>query len=205
MTRILIDQQLISAGWEADTEQLTYQKGARPEKGKNKAIAEWPTHGGQAADYVLFAGLTPIAVVEAKRENVNVAGKIPQAERYSRGFKQNPGMQPAWQIEGRTIAWADNEAGHYQIPFVYSCNARPFVKQLAEQSGTWFRDVREFANLARPLHDFHSPEGLLDILKRSRQTAQQALKNEGFAYLKLRDYQQKAIQSVYSNRRNRTG
>ncbi len=196
LTRILIDQQLISAGWEADTEQLTYQKGARPEKGKNKAIAEWPTHGSQAADYVLFAGLTPIAVVEAKRENVNVAGKIPQAERYSRGFKQNPSMQPAWQLEGRTIAWADNEAGHYQIPFVYSCNARPFVKQLAEQSGTWFRDVREFANLARPLHDFHSPEGLLDILKRSRQTAQQALKNEGFAYLKLRDYQQKAIQSV---------
>ena len=52
-------------------------------------------------------------------------------------------MQPAWQIEGKTIAWADNEEGHYQIPFVYSCNARPFVKQLAEQSGTWFRDVRE--------------------------------------------------------------
>ena len=105
-------------------------------------------------------------------------------------------MQPAWQIEGKTIAWADNEEGHYQIPFVYSCNARPFVKQLAEQSGTWFRDVRELANLARPLHDFHSPDGLLDSLKRSRQAAQQVLQNEGFAYLKLRDYQQKAIQAV---------
>ena len=57
-------------------------------------------------------------------------------------------MQPAWLIQGRTIAWADNEEGHYQIPFVYSCNARPFVKQLAEQSGTRFRDVRELANLA---------------------------------------------------------
>jgi|GEM_PF-5109920 len=34
------------------------------------------------------------------------------------------------------------------------------------------------------------------MLKRSRQAAQQLLKNEGFAYLKLRDYQQKAIQSV---------
>ena len=196
LTRILIDQQLISAGWEADTEQLTYQKGARPEKGKNKAIAEWPTQGKQAADYVLFAGLTAVAVVEAKRENVNVAGKIPQAERYSRGFKQSPTMQPAWLIQGRTIAWADNEEGHYQIPFVYSCNARPFVKQLAEQSGIWFRDVREIANLARPLHDFHSPEGLLDSLKRSLQAAQQILKTEGFAYLKLRDYQQKAIQAV---------
>ena len=196
LTRILIDQQLISAGWDADTEQLTYQKGARPEKGKNKAIAEWPTQGNQAADYVLFAGLTPIAVVEAKRENTNVAGKIPQAERYSRGFKPSSIMQSAWQIEGRTIAWPDNKESHYQIPFVYSSNARPFVKQLAEQSGTWFRDVRELANLARPLQDFHSPEGLLDLLKRSQQTAQQVLKNEGFTYLKLRDYQQKAIQAV---------
>jgi type I restriction enzyme R subunit len=85
-------------------------------------------------------------------------GKIPQAERYSRGFKQNPNMRPPAD-EGRTIAWADNEEGHYQVPFVYSCNSRPFVKQLAEQSGTWFRDVRELANLARPLRDFHSPEG----------------------------------------------
>ncbi|MGZ8236749.1 MAG: type I restriction-modification system endonuclease [Methylobacter sp.] len=196
LTRILIDQQLIAAGWETDTEQLSYQKGTRPEKGKNKAIAEWPTKGNQAADYVLFAGLTPIAVVEAKRENTNVAGKIQQAERYARGFNPNTMMQPAWQIEGRTIAWADNEESHYQIPFVYSCNGRPYVKQLAEQSGTWFRDVRELSNLARPLHEFHSPEGLLDVLKRSRVAAQQVLKNEGFAYLKLRDYQQKAIQSV---------
>ena len=196
LTRILIDQQLISAGWQADTEQLSYQKGTRPEKGKNKAIAEWPTQGNQAADYILFAGLTPIAVVEAKRENINVAGKIPQAERYSKDFKQSASLFPAWQLQGRTIAWADNQEGHYQIPFVYSCNARPFVKQLAEQSGTWFRDVREIANLARPLHDFHSPEGLLDTLKRSQEAAQARLKKEGFAYLKLRDYQQKAIQAV---------
>jgi type I restriction enzyme R subunit len=196
LTRILIDQQLIVAGWEADTQVLTHANGARPEKGKNKAIAEWPTQGKQSADYVLFAGLTAIAIVEAKRENTNVAGKILQAERYSRGFKQAEGLLPSWQLQGRTIAWADSEEGHYQIPFVYSCNGRPYVKQLAEQSGTWFRDVRETANLAKPLHDFHSPEGLLDKLKRSQIEAQQKLQDEGFAYLKLRDYQQKAITAV---------
>ena len=196
LTRLLIDQQLIGAGWEADTEQLTYQKGARPEKGKNKAIAEWPTQGKQAADYVLFSGLTAIGIVEAKRENTNVAGKIHQAERYAKGFKQTENLLPSWQLQGRTIAWADAEEGHYQIPFVYSCNGRPYVKQLAEQSGTWFRDVRETANLAKPLHDFHSPDGLLDRLKRSQTEAQQKLQNEGFAYLKLRDYQQKAISAV---------
>jgi type I restriction enzyme R subunit len=196
LTRILIDQQLIAAGWEADTEELTYQKGARPEKGKNKAIAEWPTQGKQSADYVLFAGLTPIAVVEAKRENVNVAGKIPQAERYARGFTPTTIMQPAWQQQGRTIAWPDHKDGHYQIPFVYSCNGRPFVKQLAEQSGTWFRDVREPSNLAKPLPDFHSPEGLLDKLARSKAAAEEKLKQEGFNYLRLRDYQQNAVQAV---------
>jgi type I restriction enzyme R subunit len=196
LTRILIDQQLIAAGWQADTEELTYQKGARPEKGKNKAIAEWPTKGKQAADYVLFAGLTPIAVVEAKRENVNVPGKISQAERYSRGFSPIANMQTAWRLQGRTIAWPDHEDGHYQIPFVYSCNGRPFVKQLAEQSGTWFRDVREVFNIAKPLSDFHSPDGLLDRLQRSKTAAEDKLRQEGFAYLRLRDYQEEAVQAV---------
>tara|TARA_R110001583_G_C5669615_1_gene410594 strand:- start:5084 stop:8581 length:3498 start_codon:yes stop_codon:yes gene_type:complete len=198
LTRILIDQQLIDAGWEADTEELTYQKGARPEKGKNKAIAEWPTIGKQAADYVLFVGLTPIAVVEAKRENTNVAGKIPQAERYAKGFTPSSDMQPAWQLEGRSDAWTAPDSATYQIPFVYSCNARPYVKQLAEHSGTWFRDARAPSNVAKPLHDFHSPEGLLDRLKRSQQAAQEILQQEGFGYLKVRDYQQKAIEAVES-------
>ncbi len=196
LTRIIIDQHLVDAGWEADTQELTYQKGARPEKGKNKAIAEWPTIGKQAADYVLFAGLIPIAVVEAKRENENVAGKIHQAERYSRGFKIIEPMHAAWVAQGRTIAWADAEDGHFHIPFVYSCNGRPFVKQLKEQSGTWFRDVREPSNTAEPNEKFHSPEGLLDRLKRSRELAEQKLQAEGFDYLKLRDYQQKAIAAV---------
>lgn len=198
LTRILIDQQLRDAGWEADTQALSYAKGARPEKGKNLAIAEWPTQGQQKADYVLFAGLTPIAVVEAKRENANVAGKISQAERYAAGFRPTPDMIPAWQAEGRTIAWACGESGHYQIPFVYSCNGRPYIQQLQEQSGTWFRDLRQPANLARALHAFHSPAGLLDKLKRSQEAAQEVLRQEGFAYLKLRNYQLQAIQAVES-------
>jgi len=199
LTRILIDQQLTDAGWETDTEALTYQNGSRPEKGKNKAIAEWPTeHQSQKgrADYVLFAGLTPIAVVEAKKENTNVAGKITQAERYSKGFKLDASHLSPWELAGLTIAWPDETDGHYKVPFVYSCNGRPFVPQLAEQSGTWFRDVRSPANTKRALPGFHSPVGLLDLLKRSKETAQQQLKQEPFGYLRLRDYQQKAIIAV---------
>ena len=196
LTRILIDQQLINAGWEADSQTLTHKKGARPEKGKNKAIAEWPTQGKQSADYILFAGLTPIAIVEAKRENVNVAGKIGQAERYAAGFTPSDKMLPAWEVAGQTIAWPSGMDGHFHIPFVYSCNGRPFIKQLPEQSGTWFRDLRDPANLAKALQDFHSPQGLLDRLTRSKAEAEKQLQNEGFSDLKLRDYQIRAIESV---------
>ena len=77
-TRKLIDDQLRQAGWEADTNQLKYGQGTRPEKGRNIAIAEWPTETGPA-DYVLFVGLTPMAVVEAKRKNVDVSAALQQA------------------------------------------------------------------------------------------------------------------------------
>ncbi|WP_077529611.1 type I restriction-modification system endonuclease [Vreelandella utahensis] len=196
LTRILIDQQLYESGWEADSQELTHQKGARPEKGVNRAIAEWPTnkHGEKGrADYVLFAGLTPIAVVEAKKENANVAGKIPQAERYCKGMKVEQPLVSAWELAGRTIAWPADEDGHFIVPFVYSCNGRPYVPQLAEQSGTWFRDVREPSNTRRALSRFHTPGGLLGLLQRDKEHAEKLLKNEPFGYLKLRDYQQQAI------------
>ncbi len=195
-TRLIIDQMLIDAGWEADTVHQTHAKGTRPERHKNKAIAEWPTQGKQSADYMLFAGITPIAAVEAKRLNVNVAGKIPQAERYARGLMRDTDHQPAWIVEGRSTPWPDGEGSDFQVPFVYSCNGRPFIKQSPEASGTWHRDVRSPANLRKPLMGFHSPDGLLDQLTRSKADAEARLQQEGFAYLGLRDYQQKAITAV---------
>ncbi|PJI55543.1 hypothetical protein CTI14_03865 [Methylobacterium radiotolerans] len=91
-TRQLIDAQLHAVGWEADTPHLKYAAGVRPEKGRNLAIAEWPTDSGPA-DYALFAGLTPVGVVEAKRRNKAVMGSLEQAARYSRGFRLDmPGL-----------------------------------------------------------------------------------------------------------------
>jgi len=199
LTRILIDQQLQAAGWTVDSQEITWNKGARPDKAQDLAIAEWPTHyqGKHGrADYVLFRGLTPIAVVEAKKANTNVAGKISQAERYAKGFRLSSPYTGAWEEEGRTIAWPDENEGHYYIPFVYSCNGREYIKQLKEQSGTWFRDVRSDANIARPLAKFHSPDGLMDKLKRDKAQAEQKLKQEGYDYLGLRNYQQKAVSAV---------
>lgn len=193
--RLLIDEQLRQAGWLVDSQVMTQKNGNRPEKGKNKAIAEWRTSNGRA-DYILFIGLSPVASVEAKRENKNVAGKIPQAERYAQGIEVTSDMQPAWLISQRTEAWRYDHHPDYQLPFVYSCNGRPYVAQLPEQSGIWFRDTRKPSNTARHLQEFHSPDGLLDLLKRDTEAAQQQLSQEPFSYLKLRDYQEKAIQAV---------
>ena len=193
LTRILIDQQLNDAGWQADSLELTWSKGARPERGRNKAIAEWPTSKPKEnADYVLFAGLTPVAIVEAKRQRINVASRIPQAERYSRQLIISSDLHPAGSAKG----WPDGQDGHFQVPFAFACNGRPYVKQLAEHSGIWFRDLRSPANLPRALQDFHTPEGLDDLLKRSREEAEARLQEEGFAYLRLRDYQENAIKAV---------
>jgi type I restriction enzyme, R subunit len=184
-TRELIDAQLRAAGWEADSKGLTYAKGARPEKGANRAIAEWPTKSGPA-DYILFLGLTPVATVEAKRKSVDVAGALQQATRYSEDLTQvgdctSPGGP-----------W-----GKHQVPFIFSTNGRPYLKQIAAKSGIWFRDVRRKTNHARPLDGWYSPEGLVAALKQDVDQSETKLKNEGFEYgFHVRPYQKTAIQAV---------
>ena len=79
-TRALIDQQLRDSGWEADTKEMRCASGTRPVKGRNLAIAEWPTASGPA-DYALFAGLTLVGVVEAKRRRKNVSAAIAAVRR----------------------------------------------------------------------------------------------------------------------------
>ena len=195
-TRLIIDQMLRDAGWQADTVELTYAKGARPARGQNMAIAEWSMPGMQSADYVLFAGLMPVAVVEAKRLNQNVAGKIGQAERYARGLALAEGCEAAWSKAHPPQPWPDGQGAFFQIPFAYSCNGRPYIKQHEQSSGTWFRDLRGVSNLAKPLQGFHSPQGLLDLLERDIAQAEEKLKSEAAAYLGLRDYQLAAIGAV---------
>ncbi|HEY7494033.1 MAG TPA: type I restriction-modification system endonuclease, partial [Candidatus Tectomicrobia bacterium] len=187
-TRKLIDQQLWQAGWTADSATLLYSQGARPEKNKNLAIAEWPTYSGPA-DYVLFVGLTPIAVVEAKRQNVDVSAALQQARRYSRGFTPSP--ETALPAEN----WGAD--GSYRIPFAFSSNGRPFLRQLATKSGIWFCDLRHPENLGRALDGWYTPEGLTALLKRDEGRTHEQLKHEPFTYgFALRPYQQAAIQAA---------
>jgi len=197
LTRILIDQQLRDAGWEADSIELTHASGTRPEKGVNRAIAEWPTRvAGANADYVLFRGLVPVAIVEAKRKRINVADRITQAERYARDLEPSGELRPAWREAGLAGPWPDGEDSGFHVPLAFSCNGRPYIRQLAEQSGIWFRDLRRPSNLRRALQGFHTPDGIADLLRRDVDGAQSRLAEEGMAYLRLRDYQQHAIQAV---------
>lgn len=187
-TRKLIDEQLRQAGWEVDSANLRFAKGTRPQKGKNLAIAEWPTESGPA-DYVLFIGLTPVATVEAKRKNKDVSASLQQAKRYSRGFK------PSSETVMHPLNFgADNE---YRIPFTFSTNGRPFIRQVQTFSGIWFCDVRESTNLGHALDGWYTPEGLSNLLKRDAVTAHEQLKDEPFNYgFTLRKYQQNAIREV---------
>jgi type I restriction enzyme, R subunit len=183
-TRKLIDAQLQDAGWEADTEAITYGQGVRPTKGRNLAIAEWPTSSGPA-DYVLFSGLTPIAVVEAKRKHKDVAGAIEQSKRYSRDYilregESDPGGP-----------WGD-----YKIPFLFSTNGRPYLRQIKTKSGTWFLDARRSTNHPDALDGWYTPEGLKALLAQDHDAAEAALATEPTDYLGLRDYQVDAIGSV---------
>jgi type I restriction enzyme, R subunit len=184
-TRVIIDDQLKGVGWEADSRNLTYAKGGRPQAHRNRAIAEWPTETGPA-DYVLFLGLMPVATVEAKRKTIDVSAALEQAKRYNRGLELRDGMlSPGG-------PW-----GEFKLPFTFSSNGRPFLKQLATKSGTWFCDVRRPTNHSHALDGWHSPEGLLARLKQDEGKADAGLKVEPFQYgFPLRPYQRDAIQAV---------
>ena len=188
-TRRLIDQQLRDAGWEANSESATYSRGVRPVKGRNVAIAEWPTATGPA-DYVLFAGLTAVAVVEAKRHNRNVRSALGQAARYAEGFAPMGGAVAAGG------PWGSTPDGPFHIPFHFSTNGRPYLRQLLEQSGIWFRDARRSTNHPRALEGWYTPQGLLDLIAQDTARADASLAATPSDFLPLRDYQHAAIRAA---------
>ncbi|BFM15459.1 type I restriction-modification system endonuclease [Maricurvus nonylphenolicus] len=183
-TRVLIDEQLIEAGWQADTENLRFSKGASPIANENRAIAEWPTDSGPA-DYVLFMGLTPVAVIEAKKSAKNVYSAIDQAKRYAKGLQE----KNAFTIEA--------SYGEFKVPLVFATNGRPYLKQLEQESGTWFLDVRDNTNRRRALKGWYTPAEIKTYLRQTPQKAEAELDDMGFDYnLSLRDYQKDAIRSI---------
>jgi type I restriction enzyme R subunit len=184
-TRTLIDQQLRDSGWEADTKSLRHASGTRPAKGRNLAIAEWPTASGPA-DYAMFVGLTLVGVVEGKRKRKNVSGAIDQAERYSNGISASS-----------DFTFAGGPWGKHKVPFVFAANGRSYLKQIETESGIWFRDTRRSANHRRALVNWPTPDGLSGQLEIDQDAATAALKEMPFEFgFPLRDYQKSAIEAV---------
>lgn len=185
-TRLLVDDQLRSVGWEVDSAALRFAKGARPEKGKNRAIAEWPTASGPC-DYALFLGTTLVGVVEAKRKRKNVPAALDeQSHRYARDVAPDV-----------SFAFAGGPWGDLRVPFLFAANGRGYYPQFATQSGIWFRDARRATNAARALESWPSPEGLAERLEVDRDAAEAALAARDFDFgFDLRPYQKKAIEKV---------
>lgn len=187
-TRKLIDGQLRDAGWEVDSETITFARGVRPTKGKNLAIAEWPTlldgKDGRA-DYVLFVGLQAVGVVEAKRFDKDISSDLRQSKRYSAGYL----------LKGDEFLPEGNPWGTFKVPFLFSTNGRAYLRQLITKSGIWFLDARRKDNAARALPTWYTPDGLVDLLKQHVDEAHAKLKQEQMPYID-RAYQRNAILAV---------
>lgn len=186
-TRLLIDSQLRAAGWEADTHELRYSNGTRPEASRYIAIAEWPTSSGPV-DYALFHGKTLLGLIEAKKQSKDVPGVLAQTKRYSRDFKLDHAGEYA-----PGAPWGDHHA-----PFVFATNGRPYLQQLRTLSGIWFLDVRVKTNLPRPLNGWYSPTGLLAEFNTNRGLADANLYRTPNDLPGLRPYQREAIAKVES-------
>ena len=185
-TRLLVDEQLRQAGWDVDSATLRYSSGARPEKNRNMAIAEWPTSSGPA-DYALFAGRTLVGVVEAKRKRKNVMSAVDvQASRYAHD------IQPHESFDFAGGPWAD-----HKVPFIFATNGRGFYPAMATHSGIWFRDTRDSSNASRALEGWFTPKGLVERLEVDRRAAEKELEDKPFNFgFDLRPYQKKAIKAV---------
>ncbi len=194
-TRYMIDTQLRKVGWEADTENLRYCKGIRPQKGKNLAIAEWPTLSSAGnkgrADYALFAGEKLVAVIEAKAEHKDIPSVI---DYQCKEYAQN--------IRAEDEKYVITTWGKYKAPFVFATNGRPYLAQLETKSGIWFLDLRESANMPKALRGWISPDGMLKLLESDIEKADKALQTLPYDFLRdkdglnLRQYQLNAIQAT---------
>ena len=196
-TRIIIDDQLRKYGWEVDTNSLRYSKGTRPQKGRNLAIAEFPTDSivtkGGFADYALFVGLKLVAIVEAKKASIDISSVIDnQCKDYARTIK------------AEHSEYVIKEWNSYKVPFVFATNGRKYLKQIELKSGIWFLDLRDGANTPKALQGWFSPDGLMEMLDKDIASANQTLQNTPYDLLRdpdglnLREYQIRAIEAAES-------
>src|SRR6267378_3839325 len=109
----LIDSMLKASGWKV----VPFVEGKLAAQNRC-AIEEFPTSAGPA-DYALCMDGQIIGIVEAKKLTLGPQNVLSQAERYSKGLKEN-GLR----------------VGDYGVPFLYSTNGEVI----------WHHDVRHQFN-----------------------------------------------------------
>lgn len=186
-TRVLIDEQLRTVGWEVDSTKMRYANGARPEYGRNMAIAEWPTKSGPV-DYSLFADGRCVGVIESKRGTKDVPGRLAQAQRYARDIELDMDALP------QGGPWVNGEH-RFRVPFMFATNGRPYVKQLATKSGIWFWNART-GEAPRALAEWFSPRDLIERLEQQVGEPLDVVAEREIGVTGLRPYQEQAITAV---------
>ena len=186
-TRVLVDAQLVAAGWEADSLRLRHSLGARPLPKRAMAIAEWPTETGPV-DYALFVDGACVGVIEAKRSATAVPAALEQAKRYARSIRLTP------EETALDAPFAHGLDESYRAPFVFATNGRPYLRQLETQSGVWFWDARRPVNRPVALPDWFTPRDLTERLE--QELAPAGLAEDGPDIPGVRPYQRDAIDAV---------
>lgn len=193
-TRMLIDEQLRNAGWEADSKNLRYSKGTMPSKNKNMAIAEWPTfskyRGHGCIDYALFCGEKLVGFIEAKKYSKDVGSYIIESKNYAKGVKEE-------HIDYVVGGWEK-----YNVPFLFASNGRKYIEEIKEKSGVHFLDCRKPTNNPKVLQNFYTPQNIMELLQSDLEKSNEELDNLSFDFLQdpkgvgLRYYQVDAIKAI---------
>jgi type I restriction enzyme R subunit len=160
----LIDSMLRASGWKV----VPFTAGKSVTSQDCCAIEEYPTSFGPA-DYALCMDGQIIGIVEAKKLTLGPQNVLSQAERYSKGLKNN-----ALRI------------GDYGVPFLYSTNGEVI----------WHHDVRHRLNRSRQIARFHTPDALQEALNRNIDEELRnllALQNNN---ARVRSYQREANEAI---------
>src|SRR5215469_12669021 len=167
----LIDSMLKAAGWK-----VVPFDAAKPLASQNNcAIEEYPTSAGPA-DYALCADGRIIGIVEAKKLTLGPQNVLSQAERYSKGLKQDG---PRY--------------GAFAVPFLYSTNGEII----------WHHDIRHDLNRSHIVAGFHTPDALLERIEKDMDSCCGALRHTPNDHPKLRPYQREANAAIESSIANR--
>lgn len=159
-----IDPKLKASGWAVQPFDFSLPLGHY----HDSAIEEYLTENGPA-DYALCTDAVLLGVVEAKRVTLGPQNVLTQAERYSRGARNNP-------------LYFDG----FHVPFLYSTNGEVI----------WFHDIRHPLNSSRRVLRFHTPAALREMFDCDLDSACRWLETTPNDNPRLRPYQIEANEAI---------